>query len=385
MLLEFGAKNFFSFKEGFEVSLRLNSSCPEKISHNKNYTSVLAVKGANASGKTNVLKLLSFIQDFTLNSFSSDTEDEIKFNSYFNNSEISSLYIVFSEKKIEYTYEVELTNQKIISEIIYKKDKRKTKIIERKNDKIIYTSKAFDELKIIKLKSKSSLISTAKQYEIDSINLIYNLFNGINTNVYSLGRHDGLPDYNEISKFYKENKDIFKFVQDTLKKSDTGIDSIDILTRENEETGKIVYFPVFNYDIKQNKKFLVFHNQSSGVKSLYQQLGKYKIVLDNGGILALDEFDINLHPDLLPMLIDFFDDNEKNINNAQLIFTTHNSDIMDELGKYRVVLVNKKDNESFLYRLDEIPGDILRNDRSISSVYNTGKIGGKPKISHGQI
>ncbi len=130
---------------------------------------------------------------------------------------------------------------------------------------------------------------------------------------------------------------------------------------------------------------MTFYDQSSGVKSLYLQLGRYKTVLDKGGILALDEFDINLHPDLLPMLIDFFEDEKKNINNAQLIFTTHNSEIMDELGKYRVVLVNKTENESFLYRLDEIPGDILRNDRSISSVYNAGKIGGKPKIGYGQI
>jgi AAA15 family ATPase/GTPase len=76
-----------------------------------------------------------------------------------------------------------------------------------------------------------------------------------------------------------------------------------------------------------------------------------------------------------------FDDPEKNINNAQLIFTTHNTDIMDKLGKYRVVLVNKQDNESFLYRLDEIPGDILRNDRSIIPAYKAGKIGGKPRLT----
>jgi hypothetical protein len=53
---------------------------------------------------------------------------------------------------------------------------------------------------------------------------------------------------------------------------------------------------------------------------------------------------------------------------------------MDYLGKYRVVFVNKEDNESFLYRLDELPGDLLRNDRSIEGVYNTGKIGGRPKL-----
>ena len=45
----------------------------------------------------------------------------------------------------------------------------------------------------------------------------------------------------------------------------------------------------------------------------------------------------------------------------------------------RIILVNKEDNESYLYKLDETD-EILRNDRSISKIYNTGKLGGKPKI-----
>jgi hypothetical protein len=53
---------------------------------------------------------------------------------------------------------------------------------------------------------------------------------------------------------------------------------------------------------------------------------------------------------------------------------------MDHLGKYRTYLVNKKNNESYGYRLDEIPGDILRNDRPVSTPYRNGKIGGVPKI-----
>ena len=80
------------------------------------------------------------------------------------------------------------------------------------------------------------------------------------------------------------------------------------------------------------------------------------------------------------MLIDLFDDSEKNLNNAQMIFSTHDTAIMDRLGKYRTYLVNKENNESFGYRLDEIPGDILRNDRPVSSPYRNGKVGGVPKV-----
>ncbi|MNP67524.1 hypothetical protein D3C76_1633680 [compost metagenome] len=79
-------------------------------------------------------------------------------------------------------------------------------------------------------------------------------------------------------------------------------------------------------------------------------------------------------------MLDLFIDEETNPDNAQLIFTSHNLEIMDYLGKYRTYLVAKEDSESYCYRLDEIPGDIIRNDRSISTLYRDGKLGGVPKI-----
>jgi AAA15 family ATPase/GTPase len=381
MILEFGGRNFYSFKEGFEVSLRLSASCPKKISHNKKYTNVLALKGANASGKTNVLKVLPFIREVALNSFSLKPEEKIAFGSFFHNDEPTSLYIVFSENNIEYKYEIELTQDKIISEVLFRKEKRETKIIERQENKLVYTSKVFDELKVMKLRDNASLISTALQYELSSINQISLLFKTIfSPNIDMFGRHDRLPNYQLASEYYYKNPEIFNFVKYVLKKSDTGIEDIRILDMENKETGEIDYFPVFDYVVDGDIRSLIFFDQSSGVRSLYQQLGYYKIVLEEGTMLVLDEFDIHLHPDLLPMIIDFFENPEKNKNNSQLIFTTHNNEIMDLLGKYRTILVNKDQNESYLYRLDEIDGDIIRNDRPISPIYSAGKLGGKPKL-----
>jgi len=377
MILKFGAKNFYSFKEGFEVDLTLN----EKISEGKGFTNVLAIKGANASGKTNVLKLLSFISSFAKNSFSEVKPNEkILISSYFENDDPIEMFIIFLENGIEYKYELSLTQESVIYERFYKKEKRWSKIIWREKNKIDAISD-FEEIKSIKVRPNVSFLSTALQHDLQSIKPLNNLFELIMTNVYALGRHDGAINYQSASKFYYENKQIFKFVKEILKKSDTGVDDIDILKQEDKETGEISYFPLFYFIINKERKTLFFHDQSSGTKSLFTQLGLYKIALDIGKPLVLDEFDINLHPDLLPMLVEFFENDKININNAQLIFTTHHVDIMNKLGKYKVVVVNKEENESFLYRLDEIPGDLLRNDRPISPVYNAGKIGGKPKIA----
>jgi len=94
----------------------------------------------------------------------------------------------------------------------------------------------------------------------------------------------------------------------------------------------------------------------------------------------MDEFDQNCHPMLLPPLLDLFINKESNPHGAQFLFTAHNSDVIDSLGKYRTILVSKEDGESYSYRLDEIPGDLIRNDRSISALYREGKLGGIPKL-----
>ncbi|MCB4751221.1 MAG: ATP-binding protein, partial [Sulfurovum sp.] len=110
-------------------------------------------------------------------------------------------------------------------------------------------------------------------------------------------------------------------------------------------------------------------------------LASYFIALRHGFVVAYDEFDIGIHPDLLEMLLDIFDDPKINKKGAQLLFSTHHERLMDKLGKHRLIFVNKEENESYLYRLDELPGHILRKDRSMMPAYNSKKIGGRPKIT----
>lgn len=378
MILEFGAKNFYSFKEGFEVNLRTKNSDIDKVAYN-----VFTVKGANASGKTNVLKLLEFINKFAINSFTYYKPDqEIDIFSYFNNNNPIEIFIIFYYDDIEYKYELALTRQEVISEIFYKKDKRYTTIIKREKDNITHTTAEYKELKTIKLRKNVSLLSAAIQHEIKSIKSLQFIFNSIYTNVNHFGRSErDQNDHANASEIYNDIKSNFNFANYILKNIDTGIDHIKIHSRKDNETGKVTYFPIFYFKIDEELKPLTYYEQSSGTKALYLQLWLYNAVLDLGYTLVLDEFDINLHPDILPVLVDLFDDPVKNTKNAQLIFTTHNTDIIDKLGKYRVAFVNKEDNESYLYNLDEIPGDILRNDRPITPAYKAGKIGGKPKVT----
>ncbi len=379
MLLKFGARNCFSFKEGIEISFELGKKCPEEVSRGRNVTNLLCVKGANGSGKTNVLKIISFLRDFCRDSFNRKPEESLFIYSFFHNNDPIDLFCEMEIDGVRYRYETSLTKDEVLEETLLRKKKRFTEVFKRVGNKIKYCINEYDDLKTMKLRTNASFISTAHQYDSKSSAPIYNFFNFFLSNVIWIGRYEFSTDYRETSKLYYTSPEVFEFAKKIIGKCDLGIKKIRLFSTEDEK-GKKYYFPDFEHraNIKNNK--LGYHFQSSGTKALYNDLPYYDCVLRNGGILVMDEFDINFHPHILKHLVGMFDDKELNPKNAQMIFTTHNADIMDDMSKYRTVLIEQKDSESFGYRLDEITGDLIRNDRPISPIYNAGKIGGVPKI-----
>ena len=166
-----------------------------------------------------------------------------------------------------------------------------------------------------------------------------------------------------------------------LSKNNTHIQNSYLIKTRKDEQNNDVFYPVFIHTVESQKSEpLLYEMESSGTKALYNKLEFYYLTLKSGGVLVLDEFDINLHPDILPHLLNLFIKKENNPLNAQIIFTTHSNELMDILGRYRTYLVQKENGESFCYRLDELPAELLRNDRPISTPYRKHLIGGYPKI-----
>lgn len=378
MLIEFGLSNYFSFKNGVSVSFQLDANCPITISKGLSYTPVLCVKGANASGKTHLLKGLAFLGEFCSNSFSSDPDAGIYLSSFYESEEPSNFYVKFSIDGIEYWYELSATKHEVVGETLYRKKAKRVKVVERAGNEFTYLHKDYSQLSSMKQRTNVSFISTARQYDFEGLMNIYSFFRRIITNV-SYGGLQKEKDISFVSKFLLDHSEILEFVKTIISECDTGVSDIRIFDMD-DSAGKIEYFPIFLHSHAGKVYPITDITESSGTKALFRNLVSYKLALDAGGVLVMDEFDIFLHPHILPKLIDLFLREETNPNGAQLIFTTHNTEILDKLGRYRTYLVNKEDNESYAYRLDEIGGDIIRNDRPISPTYDDGKIGGVPRL-----
>jgi AAA15 family ATPase/GTPase len=102
-------------------------------------------------------------------------------------------------------------------------------------------------------------------------------------------------------------------------------------------------------------------------------------ILRNGGILIADELEHSLHPDITARILNIFLDKDKNPNNAQLLFTTHNPWFLQDLTKTQIFIIEKNDRgETEVTRLDEIKG--VRNDENYFLKYINGEYDGKPRI-----
>ncbi|HCY64117.1 MAG TPA: abortive infection protein [Oxalobacteraceae bacterium] len=379
MLLEFGLRNFFSFKEGASLSLRLDANCPESISRKRDFTHVLCVKGANGSGKTQLLKGLAFLSHFCTNSFASEPEETIGVSSFYDSEEPSQFYAEFKINEDFYRYELETTDTEVRRETIFQTKTRKRKVLERIGNELTVKTRPFANLDKIKIRKNASIISTAHQYELNELDDIYRFFNLMIANVHIGGLHEEPMSMDTVSNFLATHEKVFGFVKKFIRECDVGVSNIEISTFKNRE-GKEEFFPVFFHKVNGQDLPVIDMAESSGTKTLFRNLASYYYTLNSGGILIVDELDMNLHPHILPKLVNLFLDPEINSNDAQFIFSTHDSEILNMLGRYRTYLVAKEENESYVYRLDEIPGDILRNDRPIRPIYNEGRIGGVPRL-----
>ena len=200
MLLSYGTRNCWGFNDRMEIDMRVGKKPSVSIAFpSKRVVPAMCFEGANASGKTCGLRVLSFIYDFCLNSFQYAPNSQILYDTYFHNDDKSEFYITFclnGETDTAYTYEAEIDKKKVYTEKLSKKHGRSKKILlERKDNNIIKNVLCSLQNGII-YKDTASFISTLLQYGVEEIKPFGEFFRQINSNVsYNFTRDDPMIDY----------------------------------------------------------------------------------------------------------------------------------------------------------------------------------------------
>jgi hypothetical protein len=181
----------------------------------------------------------------------------------------------------------------------------------------------------------------------------------------------------------KRGKDHREWLVELLSVADLGISGIDI----DRETGEIAlrHRAADGSDVTLD----FVGEESLGTHSWFAFLGPMLAVLDAGTVLLVDELDSSLHPTLAAEVVRLFQDPKSNPRGAQLLFTTHDATLLGSavldrpLALEQVWITSKKSSgETELYPLAEAGPDV---DEDLERGYLRGRYGGTPRVSVGEI
>ena len=351
MLLEYGLRNFLSFKERTSVSFRLDTNAMSRTSPDRPATTVMCVKGENGSGKTHLLKALAFVASFATTSFSSEPDAEIPVTPFFSDRGPSSFFADFKVEETTYRYEIDVDAVGVVREALLKARDAKELVFERIQDGV----EAVGRLKIlerIRMRRNASVISTAYHHQIDELVPVHAFFRSIHSNVSANGSREApFADIHEVAQFLSEHDDVRSYVEQFLKECDLGIKRLQIAS-EHRADGRRRFYPVFIHEVLGLECQVMPATASSGTMQLFRLMLPIAAMVTSGGVLVVDELYQHLHPHLLPKLLGLFQAADGPV--AQLLFSTHCSDVMELCGHGRTTLVSKDNNQSCAYRPGEI-------------------------------
>ncbi|EOF6185577.1 ATP/GTP-binding protein [Salmonella enterica] len=399
-------KNFYSFKDEQFVDLTLKANSSESLLDQQwgdvRIAKVLAVMGANGSGKSNMIKPLAFLSWFCSDSFKSmDNSDSLPIYPHIcNKSEPSEIEICFVESRIkeedsehsEFKYFLKFNKKRVLhEELKYKTSRLFSSVFYRKFDETTETYKVksgTNDFSASELKNVPQNASAISYFRRKGNNLIadamHYIFYSIENNLNVFGKSSF--NYGKVldaTECYEEDSEIFEKAKKYLTRMDFGLKDIKIKKEEiiDKKTGETETRVLpYGIHIHDGHEFEVpFIMESTGTQACYYFIYKLISALHYGGVAVIDELDSDLHPYIIRELLDMFANDGINKQSSQLIFSCHTAEILKSLKKHNVYLVEKSNSISEAWRLDDIQG--LRSQDNLYAKYITGALGGVPNIN----
>ena len=412
MIIEFSVKNYRSIKELQTLSMvaaPIKSKYPEldtnniiKVSDKLSLLKSVAIYGANGSGKSNLIKALYIMLIFIRDSFKNDQLGKFIIEPFELNQESQNeptfFQLIFICDDIRYRYGFEVFDNEVKSEWLFgTPDKKEVYFFTREGSTIQINEKQFGEGKnLVDKTSESNLfMNIAKAFNGKVSKQIFDYLN------YEIAISTGVADqgFRNTTLTLIKNETIKQQILSLLNFADFGIQDINYKKMtiddlpanspkgfsEDVATGNLEL--LFSKRSIQNEKnenvgyrmFLMDGQESDGTQKFFNYSGIITKTLQYGSALFLDEFDARLHPMLTKKLVEMFNSPTINKNGAQLVFVTHDTNLLDNtlLRRDQIYFTEKnKMQETVLYSLADFKG--VRNDASYEKDYINGKYGAIP-------
>lgn len=426
MIISFSVKNFRSIKDRQTLSFEASKSkdleeyyvC--KVGRYR-LLKLAMLYGANASGKTNVLKALDFLF-YLVRSTVFNKEAEIAYDTFRFDSacmeENTQMDIEFIYETTKYSYSVEFNHTCIVSEKLCEFDPRKSVVFERTTDttKQLPKIKFGPKVKVNQLEKDNLTTNTLWNTTVLSgfnrisanIPQLRNVLNWFGSYMLPISPRVDLDSFvlNQMAQGNIDKMDIINL----LNKADLGISDISLQHREldlsNPNAKELFIQNVFltqreRTQIQTTSKMDVFdlrlthtidgksfslsmRDESMGTQRYYGLSGILLLLIKRNTIMMIDELETSLHPDLYRHFIISY---LKHSHRSQLIVTTHNREILGDRDLFRNDAIwftdrGNSEQKTELYRLDYFDSSVVTDKTNILNLYRIGKLGGVPNLDN---
>lgn len=388
MLIQFMVKNVLSFKEETILDMTAINAYKEHecnlidIGTKEKFLRVAAIYGANASGKSNLYLAMEYFQNIIIQSLKNvENGDNTAISEYYfpfsfeDRNENSEFQIIEILGQYEYKYGFEYNDKNIVAEWLYRKnlDTNRTSVIfERTTEKVEFGASVRKECELYK-------------EQIPNETLVLSLFNKLKlkTDIYKCV-YSGIMDTLVVPTDFCEDTRILETFLPTiidhekekllefLSAIDTGIKDISYDIGEKE----IIFFT--SHHGKDDKRyFLDLDSESEGTIKSIMLFIYAQLAISNNRSIFVDELNIKLHPLLLKFIIDLFYNQN---STAQLIYTTHDTTLMDKKFFRRDQIWFVQKDEFGCSELSALSDFKVRSDASFEKDYLAGVYGGIPLL-----
>lgn len=377
-----------------------------------------AIYGANSSGKTNVIRALQLMDRMIMQSIRLNDGEELPYEPYLFNIKSSKsptlLEMIFIVDGHKYRYGFEYTRDKIIGEWLYEilKTKSAVHFLRTEEGIGVETSTFLEGVGLedrtndnrLFLSVAAQLGGTISKRIMRFFQKNLNIVSGLDTDGYEMftkmSLHENLSFVPQMKEFYQKVGLGFEGVKVKEEIFDPSQLPEDLpsnmrskLSRELRGKSRLIAMsehPIFNEKgvVIEHGTFELDEIESAGTIKLFELSGPIFDTLASGSVLVVDELDAKMHPLISQYIVRLFNSRETNPHGAQLIFNTHDTNLLSKnvLRRDQIWFTEKnQQGETDLYRLMDVvmPNQQPpRNDANLERNYIAGRYGAIPYITY---
>lgn len=386
MLIQFTIENHRSIKESAVISFAASKdksleSCLIHPDEKRTLLPVLAIYGANAAGKSNVLHALMTMKDMIVG-FSSKLSkgQKLPWEPFAGNNRPTSFEIMYIYNQVRYVYGFSFDAKKIYTEYLYHwPNGREALIFSRENGVYEFRENINEQTTL------SNRTLDNKLYLVSSND--WNLPQTENAYKWFLEKLTGISELpaassETVAEIVRSDESKARILKEMLL-ADLGISDVSIKTiaGKKDETVITTTHRVIDEEGNIDHFQLLMDQESAGTQRFFSRIGGWLQALENGSLLVVDEIERSMHPLLTRRLIEMVQDSSINTSGAQLLFTTHDALLLDlNLMRRDQIWFAEKNDRSCATELYSLASFSPRKGENVRKGYLQGRFGAIPFI-----